>query len=154
MVTQTPDSIELFKVGLKDGINYLGTPSVVEKILRNTLNRVMDYRHKQLNGEAVDVSSVVDALAKAIQSVFDGKVDGFHPSPWHKPSAIGVALVERSKMGGSPEDAIYRLALRMIVEFLRAYSAFEDDKMEDAAFDAEVQRIVEFYTKILVGVSL
>jgi len=149
-----PDSIEMFSLGLGPGKPYLGTPSVVEKIIRHALERVIVIRREQIEGKNVEAHKAVDNLAKMLQEVFYGKTDGFIPSAWHRPSSLGVALVERAKIGGKVDDAAYRLALRMMKEFLTAYAKFEVDEMEDADFDAEVQRIVTFYTKIFSGATL
>ena len=62
-----------------------------------------------------------------------------------------LPFVEAGRMGGSRTDAVHRLILKMVAEYLAAYRRFESDEMSDGDFQLELARIVGFYTRVLVG---
>ena len=153
MTARIPDSIELFNSNLGEG-KYLGSPVVVDEIIRETLGTVNAMRIRQADGETINTANEIGDLCRGFQEIFYGQVKGYTPSVWHRPSGVGQCLVTYCHIGGTSADAVYRMATRMVKEYVSAYSKFERDEMEDMEFDIEIQRIAEFYTKILVGSSI
>ncbi len=111
---------------------YLDTPSVVEKILRDALGRVIGMRERQLQGEVVDILAEVDQEATALQAIFYGEDDRYQAKPWHPERHLGKSLVERSGLGGSTQDAVYRLMLKLVLDVMAAYSNYENDERDEA----------------------
>jgi hypothetical protein len=153
MTQHIPDSNELFNLGLSGEKPFLGSPGDVDAILRRALKQVTDLRGRQLEGDDHDIVASVDALARSLQDVFYGRSSDYEATTWNRPSGLGQALVTLGKMGGSRDDAAYRLMLRMFREYLKAYLAFEGDEMGDGDFQLEIQRIISFYTTVLIGAA-
>lgn len=149
---QIPDSDGLFHAGLSPGVDYLGSPRVVNRILRGALRAIVDFRGRNLAGG--DVAAEAGRIAAGLQSIFYGQDAEYQGSHWHRPSGLGRALVERAGIGGDAADAVERLMLRMIAEYGKAYSLFESGVTSYEALIAEGDRIVNFYVRILVGASL
>jgi len=148
-----PDSIEMTKLGLgSDEKPYLGSPSVVEGLLRDALANVILIRERQLSGENLDWKAEISKVAVAMQDIFYGRNDVYRPSPWNSEKHLGVALVDRAGIGGSTVDAVFRLMLNMFGEALTAYSKFEaDENGGDDEFVYSIDDLVVKYVSGLVG---
>lgn len=101
--------------------NFLGVPATVQKIIRRMLGQVTIFRSEQLQGQPVDIVRGIDKLCRLIQDIFYGKRPEFRPTPLHRADSLGMILVTRCNMGGDQEDAVYRLATRMFLEFTKAF---------------------------------
>ncbi len=146
-----PDSNELFETGLGSGKPYLGSPGVVEQIVRHYLLDINAVRSGQAKGLAGDHERAIRDLADGVQKVFYGQDDRFQPFAWNRENTLGRALVDQCGIGGETSDAVFRMALRIARDYLRNLSAFEDDRIGDDYFKAEIDKMVALYTGILVG---
>lgn len=149
-----PDSNGMFFQGLGlDEKPYLGSPSVVEHILRAALNGLVALRTRQIHGEAVDIVGEVSSIALSLQDVFYGGDPRFRHFPWLSVRHLGKALVEQSGVGGDPGDALERVMLKMCMEFMQAYIDFESNEDGgDEEFRAETDRLVAFYITTVLGI--
>lgn len=112
----------------------------------------MALRKRQLQGEDVDVVAEVSSVASSLQDVFYGRDPAFRASRWHSVRHLGVALVELSGVGGDPGDAVERVMLLMISQFMQAYVDFESNESGgDEEFCAETDRIAAFYITAILG---
>jgi hypothetical protein len=151
MATQIPDSIELTTFGLSGSTRYLGSPSVVQDVLKMFLASLQAIREEQIHDATVDVQARVAQRARQMQSIFYGHSSAFTYTPWFSADHLGRALVEKAKLGGDRGDAVYRLFLRIAREYLTAYVAFESDRMSDDAFQQEINRILRLYSHVLLA---
>jgi hypothetical protein len=151
MTTKIPDSVELSTFGLSSETRYLGSPSVVEDVLKMYLASINAIRQEQLHGVPIDVQAKVTEQAKRMQSVFYGHSSAFTYTPWFSVDHLGRALVEKAKLGGDRGDAVYRLFLHIACEYLTAYVAFESDRMSDEDFQKVINRILRLYMHVLLA---
>lgn len=147
-----PDSNELFYSGIDPAKPYLRSPDVVERQLRQMLSEVVDVRARQLREESVDVEAKLKRLADDLQAIFYGKNPEFSvDGRWNRPEMLGYAITEICGLGGDRADAVERLGLRLINEFLDAYMRYEDDQIDDEGFQFECDALIETYVQILIG---
>lgn len=150
-----PDSTGLFYGGLDPDKAYLRSPQVAEQQLRTMLSKVIDLRGRQLQEEDVDVEASLKKLAEELQAIFYGQRSEFTPDRrWNRPEMLGYAITDVSGLGGSREDAVERLALRLINEFLDLYVQFEDEQIDDEVFKFQAEAMIEPYIYILIGIPV
>jgi len=150
-----PDSSELFRSGLDPDKPYLRSPETVEQQIRTMLSKVVDLRGRQLNQEDVPVEAELQKLADDFQAIFYGKNEGFTvDSRWNKPEILGYLITEVAGLEGSREDAVERLAIRLINEFLDLYMQFEEEKIDDEVFKFQSDVLIEPYIYILIGLPV
>ena len=130
---------------------YLGTPSVVESLVRGVIGDVMSLRRRQLEGNQVDLRQQFTLLGLKLQDTFYGRDESFEPFHWNQPSQLGRSIARDAGLGGAEEDAVMRLAAKMIEEFVPHYLQFEAQKLSDSEFRASVDALVSRYRDILLG---
>jgi hypothetical protein len=150
-MAKIPDSDGLFHQGLKGKKPYLGAPSVVDRLIRGVLTDVNNIRGRQLAGENIDVAAEFKAIATRFQDIFYGKTQDYETGFLHKPNVLGHMLTGHGKMGGSDEDAVYRLCFHLINSYLKDYRAYEDDQISDGEMQLRLQQLVTQYTHILTA---
>lgn len=150
-----PDSSELFRSGIDPDKPYLRSPQTAEEQIRTLLSKVIDLRTRQLKEEDVQVEESLKALADEFQAIFYGKREGFSAdSRWNRPEMLGYAITDVAGLGGSREDAVERLAVRLINEFLDLYMRFEEDLIDDEVFKFQADAMIEPYIYILIGLPV
>jgi hypothetical protein len=150
-----PDSTELFRSGLDPDKPYLRSPETVEQQIRTLLSKVVDLRARQLNQEDVPIESELQKLAQDFQAIFYGKTEGFSADlRWNRPEMLGYAIAEVAGLGGSRDDAVERLAARLINEFLDLYLQFEEEQIDDEVFKFQSDAMIEPYIYILIGLPV
>lgn len=150
-MAKIPDSTELFEIGLGSGKPYLGSPEIVEQILRNYILDIHHLRVAQVKGDERDPVQDIPALATGLQKVFYGQDDRFQAFPWNRENVLGRMLVEQAGIGGDTSDAVYRVGIRIAKEYMQNLNAFEDDRISEDYFKAELDKMVALYTRVLVG---
>lgn len=147
------DSDALLHAGFGEGQHYLGSPMVVDAILRDALQRVAAMRVAQLKGGPHPADGIRD-LAAELQRIFYGQSQGgYQSSAWNSPDQLGRALVERCWVGGDVSDAAMRAAVRMVKEFVSDLVAHEQDGLTEAEMQTAVDALLSKYTRIFVGSS-
>lgn len=147
------DSDALLHAGFGDGLHYLGSPMVVDAILRDALQRVSAMRVAQLKGGPQPAVGIRD-LAVELQRIFYGQSHGvYQSSAWNSPEQLGRALVERCGIGGDVSDAAMRASVRMVKEFVSDLVAHEQDELTEEEMQAAVDALLSKYTRIFVGSS-
>lgn len=136
---------------LASGKPYLGNPTVVEGLVRSVLADVVDLRGRQLRGEHVMIEQELNLIGQRFQQTFYGQNDAFTPFHWNQPSQLGRSIVQKAGLGGAAEDAVLRLAAKMLSEFLGPYLRHLDGKMDEGAFRETVNDQVRQYRDILLG---
>ena len=149
-MTNLPETNEILRTGLGSGKPYLGSPKVVESIVREYLNDLTTLRTEQVQRGADPVSSI-DGLAQHMQAVFYGEDETYQPFAWNRETSLGQALLRDCDIGGETSDAVYRLALRMAKEYLGDLVAYENGTVDDDSFQAAIDELVHRYTLILSG---
>ena len=144
------DSDALLNAGLDAGKAYLGSPRVVDAILRDALQRVAAIRADQLKTGA-DPMPEIRSLAAELQRTFYGQDPSFLASAWNSPGSLGEALVNQCGVGGDIEDAAERAAIRMVREFLSDLVAHEHDALDEPAMHGAIDALLGKYTAIFVG---
>ena len=150
-MNKLPDTQELLRTGLSTEKPYLGTFSVVEDRVRALLAAVADLRGKQLAGKGVDMKEEIAALCADFQRTFYGKNPDYLGSAWNREDQLGAALVNDAGIGGDTDDAVERLAIKIISDFLGVYVPFEQEEIDDEQFQFGMNGTVEFYTHVLLG---
>lgn len=150
-MTQIPDSIEMTLLGLTADKPSLGSPVVVDGLLRGLLKMVTELRVEQLEGRRQDLAEPLQAEAKRLQQIFYGRDGSYSMTPWFSERHLGRGLVERAEMGGEASDAVERLMLRMVDEFLDIYLPFENDEIPEEELPWRIDGLVEFYQAAVMG---
>lgn len=146
-----PDSIEMTRLGLTADKPSLGSPTVVNDLLRGLLKLVTELRVEQLEGKRQDLVAPLQAEARRLQDVFYGRDSSYALTPWFSERHLGRALVDGAGMEGDAADAVERLLLRMISEFLDIYLPFENDELPEQELPWRIDALVEFYQAALMG---
>lgn len=141
---------EILETGLKPGKPYLGTPSVVEGVIREYLGDLKDLRIRQLEDGSDTVPAMKD-LARRFQAVFYGEDDRYLPYAWNRPNLLGRALVDVCGIGGEVDDAVARLAGRIARDFFRISIDFENDQIDEGELQEKLDALVSLFTKVLLG---
>lgn len=144
-----PETNEMLKTGLTSGKPYLGTPSVVDGILRAYLHKLAQLRASQLQTGA----QLEDGLLKAatdLQITLYGGDDKYLPSTWNTERLLGRFLVERCQMGGETADAVKRAAIRLASDFYDIIADVEDGGAEEAA-KARIDTLVQTWYRVFTG---
>ena len=149
-----PDTQELAKTGLSTDKPYLGSYSIVDGLVRQLLSAVTDLREQQLAGKLQGVEPQLDALCKQFQATMYGQNPEFLASAWNSPGQLGKALVEEAGIGGDTDDAVARLAAKIISDYLAVYIPFEQEKVSDDDFQFGLETVVETFSHILLGIPL
>jgi hypothetical protein len=149
-----PDTQELAKTGLSTAKPYLGTYSIVDGLVRQLLSAVTDLREQQLAGKLQGVEPQLDALCKKFQATMYGQSPEFLASAWNSPGQLGKALVEEAGIGGDTDDAVARLAAKIISDYLAVYIPFEQEAASDDDFQFGLETVVETFSHILLGIPL
>lgn len=144
------DSDALLNSGLGPGKPYLGSPRVVDGVLRDALQRVTAMRAAQLKTGADPVPGIRE-LAAELQRVFYGQDPRFLASAWNGPGSLGEALVNQCGIGGEAEDAAERAAIRMVKEFVSDMVSHEHDRLSEPEMQGAVDDLIAKYTRIFVG---
>ena len=148
--SRIPEPNTILDTGLGNGLPYLGSPSVVNGIIRQYIKDLTDLRSKAVES-GDDLSDQVADLANKMQDVFYGHDRNYLSSAWHKESSLGQSLVDGSWVGGETHDAAFRACLRMAKEYLTDLISFEDDRISEAQMKASVDDIIARYTAIFTG---
>lgn len=145
-----PETNEILNTGLRPGKPYLGSPVVVEDVVREYLADLNEIRTKQVSS-GVDPVPLIQSCADRLQDTFYGKSDRFQVSAWHREKSLGKALVEGAGIGGDTSDAVSRVGLRIAKEFYRDLIAYEDGRIADEAMKSEVNKLVSLYVRVFLG---
>lgn len=148
-----PDTHEIARIGLDADKPFLGSPTVVETLLRDLMAQVTTARGAQL-ADGTDPMPTLEAAAQRFQTVFYGQDPAYRGSPWNSPRHLGRALVEQAGMGGDREDAVYRLAVRVMAEVARIVAEFEADKLTDQQVQDAIDAAVDLYRGALMGLPV
>lgn len=147
-----PDSDALIESGLSAEKPFLGSPSVIDGLLRHVLFDIAAARGAQIErGE--DVIPVVYQKADELQRVLYGQDPAYQPSAWNSPDHLGRALVEDCGIGGDTGDAVRRATVRMIRDFIIDLAAHEEDRLSEQQMQAAVDDLIAKFTRIFVGAS-
>lgn len=148
-----PETDEILNTGLGSGRPYLGSPKVVDGILREYLSDLVSIRTAQVERGDDPVPKIIE-IAKGLQSVFYGLDARFQPFAWNKPGSLGAALVNDCGIGGEVDDAVYRLAVRIAKEHLSDLVAYEAGRMDDEHIRQSIDDLLKRYTVILSGAMI
>jgi len=146
-----PDSIEMTLLGLTADKPSLGSPTVVNDLLRGLLKLVTELRAEQLQGRRQDILGPIQDEVRRLQDVFYGRDIRYAMTPWFSEKHLGRALVEGAGMEGEAADAVERLLLRMVSEFLDIYLPFENDELPEQELPWRIDALVEFYQAAVMG---
>lgn len=141
-----PDSSALIDSADLSGRPFLGSPVVVDQILRHALHDVIECR--KVDG---DVVGLVKSKCNELQEIFLGRSNDYHASFWNRETSLGAALVNRSDIGGDTSDAVLRLFVRFFRLFIEDMVSFEQDRISEDDFQKEVDALLRKYTHILIG---
>lgn len=147
---QIPDSDALIEDGPSTSKPYLGSPAVVDGILRHVLYDITAARRAQLE-QGTDVTPIVLAQAENLQRIFYGQDGSYQAFAWNSPRHLGRALVESAGIGGSTDDAVKRASVRMIRDFVQDMVAHEEGRLAEAQFHAAIDALLSKFTRIFVG---
>jgi hypothetical protein len=142
-----PDSEVLFDSGLGGGKPYLGSPAVVDQLLREALHRVTVLRREQLESGADPVPGILQ-IGADLQAVFYGADTRYQASAWNSPKHLGRMLVGQCGIGGDVSDAVARAATRMTRDFITDLVASEQGRMTEAEFQASTDALLLKFTQI------
>lgn len=145
-----PDSEALFDSGLGGGKPYLGSPAVVDQLLRDALHQVTVLRREQLESGADPVPGILQ-IGADLQAVFYGSDTRYQASAWNSPKHLGRMLVGQCGIGGEVDDAVARAATRMVRDFVTDLVANEEDALTDDQLRVSVDDLLQKYTQIFVG---
>lgn len=145
-----PETNEILETGLGSGKPYLGSPKVVESILREYLFDLTSMRSAQLENGS-DPLPRVKELSEALQKVFYGEDERYQSYAWNKPESFGRYLVEGCGIGGETSDAVSRVGFRIAKEYLKDLVDHERDILDELEMQASVDRIIKKYTSIFMG---
>ena len=107
-MTDLPETNEILNTGLGSGKPYLGSPKIVQAIIREYLHDLSTLRSEQVQRGADPVPQI-KGMAERLQQVFYGKDDRYQAFAWNRESSLGRALVEDCDIGGDASDAVFRL---------------------------------------------
>lgn len=141
-----PDSDALIEAGPTRGKPYLGSPGVVDQILRHALFDVLAARRA---GD--DLVEHVKTKAADLARVFLGQDSSYQASYWNREQGLATALVERCDIGGETSDAVMRLFVRMYREFIEDMASHEHERLSDEQFQQSIGALLVKYTHILIG---
>lgn len=141
---------EILKTGLKAGRPYLGTPSVVEGVLRGYLLELKDFRTKQLL-EGDDPRPHVSSAADRLQAIFYGQDKEYLASGWNTEDSLGKFLVKDCGIGGDTKDAVRRIGVRIARDFYKILTAFEADDITDEKTQEKINALVKLFIQALLG---
>ena len=132
-----PQGFEIFEGN--DARPYLGTPSVVEDLVREFGGLITDINGKFESGalSGPDSEAEMDALLDRYTAIFTGADEGYQPMPHvNTPAGLGALVLARMELGVPPEEAV-RICLKvfigMVVTVADKYSA-GDLSDDDAQF--------------------
>ncbi|MEW6695499.1 hypothetical protein Tther_02228 [Tepidimonas thermarum] len=147
-----PDSDALIESGFSTEKPFLGSPSVIEGLLRRVLYDITVARRAQLErGE--DAIAVMLRKADELQRVLYGQDPAYQAYVWNSPKHLGRFLVERCGIGGDTSDAVNRAAIRMMRDFAFDLVAYEDDRITEQQMQASVDALIDKFTRIFVGIG-
>lgn len=149
-MTDLPETNEILNTGLGSGKPYLGSPKIVQAIIREYLHDLNTLRSEQVQ-RGTDPVPQIKGLAERLQQVFYGKDDRYQAFAWNRETSLGRALVETCDIGGDASDAVFRLGVRMAKEYLRDLVAYENGTLDDAGIQTEIDSLIRRYTLILSG---
>lgn len=144
-----PETNEILKTGLTSGKPYLGTPSVVDGIIRDYLHQLAKLRHAQL----MDNASLEDGLLKAataLQVTLYGGDSKYLPSTWNTERLLGRFLVDRCGIGGETADAVKRAAIHLASEFYDIIAHVEGGG-DEAGAKRQVDELVATWYRVFTG---
>ena len=144
---------EILNTGLSTGRPYLGSPKVVEGVLREYLVDLTSLRTAHVE-KGEDMLPHLLGQAKLIQDIFYGADARFLPFAWNKPESLGAALVNECGIGGEISDAVIRVAVRIAKEFLSDLIAFEEGRIDESHMQVSVDELVKRYSAILSGAAM
>ncbi len=141
---------EILNTGIGGGKPYLGSPVVVQGIIRHYLFDLTSARTSQVQ-DGSDPVMETRKLATGVQDVFYGKDDRFLSFAWNKPGSLGKFLVERCGIGGEYDDAVFLLALRIAKEHFGNLVMYENDSISDEQMQSSIDDLIKKYTPLLCG---
>lgn len=141
----------ILHLGLSPEKPYLGSPGVLDKLLRDIIATVAELTQKKARGEAVDSESELNRLTDEFQKTVYGHNEAYVASPWNSPAHLGRYLVERVYLGGKEDDAAKRLADAYIRSFLVPYIAYAEGKIEDSTLESIIDKHTRTYVSHLQG---
>ena len=151
-MSSIPDSEALFDSGLGGGKPFLGSPVVVDRLLRDVLHKVTEMRGASLVSGA-DPQPGLRQICADLQTVFYGADSRYQASSWNSPEHLGRMLVEQHGIGGDVTDAVARVILRMIRDFVIDLRGYEEDRLTEAQAQASTDALLLKFTRIFVGSS-
>lgn len=143
---QLPETNEILNTGLKAGTPYLGTPSVVDKILRQFLHSL-----NELRADPASLATGLMANARRLQDVFYGQTEHYLGGSFHREIGIGAFLVNDCKIGGDTSDAVVRAGIRLAKSFFEIAVQFEADHIDEQGMQEKVDALLATWGKVFLG---
>lgn len=130
----------------------LESPNTVNNLLRRLLNSVVYLHTNSTTGGEDDFMPAVSGLCKKYQDIFYGRNDQYKKTTFFTKDELGRILTQDDEVGGSAEDAVYRLMLKMVGHFFsNAHFYFENGLINDDEYIDRINEITYRYAEKLTG---
>lgn len=125
----------------------------VEAELRTFLGAVATKRALVLEGKLTEPAFRAWAQEQGyrMQRVLYGQEPGYKATPWNSPDHLGRFLVEQVEIGGSRDDAVFRMMGRLFKTFAEQLSRYEQDEISLAVLGANADELIHQWTTWFLG---
>lgn len=133
---------------------YLGSPEVIDSLVRSFLGRVIDVRKQYLQDEITpkEAEEKVLYLAGQYAAIVMGKNDEYGASAWNSPEQLGDFLAMMLD-GVPPEESAEAFFVRMAADLLNhVLIPAENEQIDDEAGQFRVDVIIEESVNALQGI--
>lgn len=149
-MNRIPETNEILHTGLEAGKPFLGTPSVMEAVIRKYMHDLTALRVAQVkNGD--DLVDGLMALGNKFQSIVYGHDPRYLAGSFYQEAQLGKYLVEACDMGGEVIDAGFRAGIRMARDFFNILAEHEDDTTDAPEAQTQIDELVKLWVRILSG---
>ena len=134
-----------------EGLPFLGSPHVIDGIIRAYLKQVLDANADYLAGKigADVVMERVRAAAAPYVEALNGRDDSYGKSAFHAPGKIGAYLMLFGEVADRPEDAVAEFLHWLAAQVLQVVN----NAASDEAMYAEIDSLIERAAAMLLGAT-
>ena len=153
LIDGLPADIALGEYLPAEGQQFLGSPDVMEEVLRDYLSSIA-YAKADMDRGALTpegFQAKVHDLARKVQTIVYGKDTAYRGTPWNTAGQLGAYIVGPLGGGGDASDAVYRLMGRLFSQLATVLAAFEAGTQTDEWFQFNSDALVEEYRHHLLG---
>lgn len=149
-MNRIPEPNEILNTGLEAGKPFLGTPSVMDAVIRKFIHGLTELRVAQIK----DGADLVDGLmsrAQNLQGILYGNDPHYEAGNFYQERQLGYYLVNPCGMEGETSDAAFRAGIRLARDFYNIMAEHENGQLDETQTHGQVDELIKLWVRILTG---